>query len=626
MLDEMELTLKSTLEAAEQVCTRTHAHGDDGGSDAELKLQHVHGKLRASLARLPTNIRRAILEDRHPTLFRLHPPQLERPEPEPELKPQRRRASPVSNGTQVVADTHPENTVETWLATIGLDQYTQAIKEAGYKSMRFLQAASADDVDDLVSDVGMEWTHGETLTAAWRELIDESGGFKSQQTTECSPQNCSTIMFNGDGDSDAHAEDASASASASVSTEAEPEPKSYLTLRPVHSPLRVRRGSPMLHGRASPGDKRVRVVPGIATASYTRDADQNSARSRRSISGARLSAPARQPVSPRRSTSTRVAPVSARQIAYEVDYLNDVHTVDNPRAPWTVRQSPIGVTSWADPDPILDVELERPTRERKKLDQRLRATRRLSPAKVREVAERQQDWEQRRLEKLTQKRELAKAQEQKQCTFSPNRRRPAQRTVAECREAAERLSTTAANRDAHRKQESESRAQHELAEQKKHRFHSPRNPARTEQLAKLAKPTRPPPRSAPRGAPRGRSPDSPGTPGSKTGSPGRLRSPARIEALSRPRSPRPTSRPNSPNSKTGQRSGSPRRVNKAAAASGARLYGQAVDAQKRRQAQAQMRAHGSPKKERPRPARLSPSPSSTPTRKPQVLTPVEDDA
>ena len=76
MLDEMELTLKSTLEAAEEVCASTHAHGDDDGDEAELKLQQVHGKLRASLARLPANIQHAILADRHPTLFRLHPPQL----------------------------------------------------------------------------------------------------------------------------------------------------------------------------------------------------------------------------------------------------------------------------------------------------------------------------------------------------------------------------------------------------------------------------------------------------------------------------------------------------------------------------------------------------------------------
>lgn len=621
MLDEMELTLKSTLEAAEEVCASTHAHGDDDGDEAELKLQQVHGKLRASLARLPANIQHAILADRHPTLFRLHPPQLKQPKPEPEPEPERRHASPVSNRTRLVFDTHTGNTVETWLTTIGLEHYTQAVKGAGYHSMRFLQAASAHDVEKLISDVGMEWSHGEVLTAAWREFVDESGGFKNQQTKGSSPQNCSAAKFNIDGDCDAHAEDASASASASVTTgpelEPEPEPKPYLTLRPVHSPLRVRRGSPMLHRHASPVDniERVRVVPGIAAASYTRGTDQISTRSRRSISGSRVTTQARQSVSPRGSPSTRATPVSARQGAFEVHDFNDVHTVDNSR-PWTVRQSPV---RWADPDPIL----ERQTQERKMLDQHLQPTRRLSPAKVREVAQRQQDWERRRLEKLTQKRELAIAQEQKRCTFSPNRRRPAQRTVAQCQEAAERLSTTAANRDAHRKQASESRAQHELAEQKKHRFHSPRNPARTKHLVKLAKPTRPPPRSA-----RGRSPSSPSRPGSRAGSPDRQRSPSRIEDLSRPRSPPPASWPSSPNSMPGQRSGSPRRVNQAAAASGARLYEQAVDAQKRRQAQAQMSAHGSPIRERRRPARLSPSPLPSPTskRNPQVLLPVEDDA
>ena len=479
LLDEMELTLKSTLDVAEEVA-RIHAGAEDaGGNAAELKLQQVHRQLRASLERLPARIQRATLANRHPTLFRLHPPQVEHPNPEPE------------------------------------------------------------------------------------------------------------------------AED---------------------------SPLRVRRGSPTLLRHASPADniERFRVVPGVAAASYTRSVDRSSGQLPRSSSSSWRSAPTRQAVSPRGS-STRATPVSARQVAGKKNDINDVQTVASSRAPCTVRQSPAGTVGWTD-DPLLDREQERSTQERK-VDQRVRLTQRLSPAKVRAMTQRQQDWEQRRLEKLRQKREAAEVQEQKRCTFSPNRRRPAQRTVAQCQEAAERLSTTATNRDAQRKQARESLEEHELAEQKKHRFHSPRSPARAKQLVRLAKPTRPPPRRV-----RGQSPGSPSRPSNKFGSPGRSspgrsRSPTRIQELSRPRSRSPASkRPESPNSKT-EKNGVPRRVNEAAAASGQRLYEQAVTAQQKR-AQAHTSTHGPSTRGHRTLVRLSPSPSSSPTsvRKSQTLPPVEDDA
>ena len=65
-----------------------------------------------------------------------------------------------------------EKTVDTWLTTNGLGQYAQAIKAAGYHSIRFVQAAGVEDVDELIADIGMDRSHSEVLLAAWRELTN----------------------------------------------------------------------------------------------------------------------------------------------------------------------------------------------------------------------------------------------------------------------------------------------------------------------------------------------------------------------------------------------------------------------------------------------------------------------
>jgi hypothetical protein len=270
----------------------------------------------------------------------------------------------------------------------------------------------------------------------------------------------------------------------------------------------------------------------------------------------------------------------------------------------------------------------------------------LSPAKIEAMAQRHEDWAHRRRERLHKQRELAEAQEREQCTFSPHRRRPLQRTAAQCQELVERLATSAAGRDAERKKALESRASHELAEQKKHRFHSPPrrvDPARTEALAK-PKPTRPPPQN-PGGRPLA-SPTRSSQSGNRNGSP-RQQSPARLEELAKPRSPPPDTRGRlsaPPNARTGQQNGSPRRVNKAATASGARLYGQAMEVQRKR-AQAHANAHGPATGERfsstsasaPPAARKTYTPQPAQSRDPLMMSPkrrleavaldaVEDDA
>eukprot|EP01043_Picozoa_sp_COSAG02_P073742 COSAG02_NODE_14467_length_1268_cov_1.461933_1_plen_156_part_10 len=155
----------------------------------------------------------------------------------------------------------------------------------------------------------------------------------------------------------------------------------------------------MMRHHASPADniERVRVVPGIATVTCTRDAERSSARLPRSASGSQLSTPTRQAVSLRGSPA-RATPVSARTI--QGAHLSALAQRALPRQTATldqVGQSSAGVAAWADADAVadaglvLDGERERATQVRQVLDQRL--TRRLSPAKVREVAQRQQDWE-----------------------------------------------------------------------------------------------------------------------------------------------------------------------------------------------------------------------------------------
>ena len=66
LLDEMELTLKATLDAAEGVASSRP--GADADADCELHV--VGAQLRAALERLPVSLRRAIDAERHPTLFR----------------------------------------------------------------------------------------------------------------------------------------------------------------------------------------------------------------------------------------------------------------------------------------------------------------------------------------------------------------------------------------------------------------------------------------------------------------------------------------------------------------------------------------------------------------------------
>ena len=45
------------------------------------------------------------------------------------------------------------------------------MREAGYTSMRFLQAASVEDLREFAAGVQMKPAHAKVLSAAWRELV-----------------------------------------------------------------------------------------------------------------------------------------------------------------------------------------------------------------------------------------------------------------------------------------------------------------------------------------------------------------------------------------------------------------------------------------------------------------------
>ena len=61
--------------------------------------------------------------------------------------------------------------LEAWLAAHELAEYGDAMREAGYTSMRFLQAASVEDLREFAAGVQMKPAHAKVLSAAWRELV-----------------------------------------------------------------------------------------------------------------------------------------------------------------------------------------------------------------------------------------------------------------------------------------------------------------------------------------------------------------------------------------------------------------------------------------------------------------------
>ena len=108
-----------------------------------------------------------------------HEPQ---PQPQPDLQSadatQARPAldTPPASPAVSISGTPAGPTVDDWLRTSGLGEYADAIKDAGYHSMRFLRAASVEDLEELVSDVGMDEAHSARLLTGWAELMADGGG------------------------------------------------------------------------------------------------------------------------------------------------------------------------------------------------------------------------------------------------------------------------------------------------------------------------------------------------------------------------------------------------------------------------------------------------------------------
>lgn len=62
-------------------------------------------------------------------------------------------------------------TIESWLDSYELSEYTDGVKGAGYNSMRFLKAATKEDLEEMATDVGMKKVHMKVFLAAWDELL-----------------------------------------------------------------------------------------------------------------------------------------------------------------------------------------------------------------------------------------------------------------------------------------------------------------------------------------------------------------------------------------------------------------------------------------------------------------------
>ena len=59
-----------------------------------------------------------------------------------------------------------ERSLEEWLAGIGLAEHAASIAEQGYSSLRFVRAASREDIEELSSDLQLSAEHAERLAQA----------------------------------------------------------------------------------------------------------------------------------------------------------------------------------------------------------------------------------------------------------------------------------------------------------------------------------------------------------------------------------------------------------------------------------------------------------------------------
>jgi hypothetical protein len=82
-----------------------------------------------------------------------------------------RSESPSLRSTRsAVAPVSTIGTIEDWLEGIGLTEYLEPIVSAGYSSLRFVKAASEEDLEELAADIEMKKLHAKLLAAAWAKL------------------------------------------------------------------------------------------------------------------------------------------------------------------------------------------------------------------------------------------------------------------------------------------------------------------------------------------------------------------------------------------------------------------------------------------------------------------------
>ena len=64
-------------------------------------------------------------------------------------------------------------TIEDWLQSISLQQYSEAVGEYGYDSLLTLDAASEEDLQDMMEAVGMKKPHRRVLIEQWTKRVSE---------------------------------------------------------------------------------------------------------------------------------------------------------------------------------------------------------------------------------------------------------------------------------------------------------------------------------------------------------------------------------------------------------------------------------------------------------------------
>jgi aryl carrier-like protein len=87
-----------------------------------------------------------------------------------------RQGAAISGGgaaqpQSVPPSSQARDTVESWLGRYELSEYAEGVKGAGYTSIRFLKAATQEDLEEVASEIGMKKVHMKVFLAAWEELL-----------------------------------------------------------------------------------------------------------------------------------------------------------------------------------------------------------------------------------------------------------------------------------------------------------------------------------------------------------------------------------------------------------------------------------------------------------------------